>query len=415
MGFRNFAVAACLALSLAACGNSPVQSEAITQEAPTEYVRITITAFVPEDTPTVYLVGNLPELGPWDPGAHAMEGEGTTRRAVLNAPPDYALQYKFTLGSWEREALGPSGAIMPNFTLAVKDGASASHDIQGFGADPEVYINDPEGAGVEGRLVYWKDVASDYLSETRHVVTWLPPGYDDNPAKRYRVIYMSDGQNIFDPRLAYTGIDWGVDEAVMRGVRAGLYEPVIIVGVWNTVRRVPEYSPWHDGPDYGRFLVEELAPRVNQEFRTQTGPENTFHMGSSMGGLISYYLVTTYPEIFGACGCVSSHFPLSEAMIAGFLGGDVSAADATPYMLRDIENGALAPEGVRFYFDYGTEGLDASYEPSHLAVAEWLRGQGFVEGEDFIMRKYEGADHNEASWRERVDDPLRFLLAAQTD
>ncbi|MEM8770442.1 MAG: alpha/beta hydrolase-fold protein [Pseudomonadota bacterium] len=419
MRFIVLAVLALTAVLFAGCGPSAQSSPAkdnASAESPAETTAvITIRANVPDDTPTVYLVGNLPELGPWDPGAFSMEGEGRERTAVLNAPAGHVLQYKFTLGSWEREALGPSGTIMPNFTLTVEDGAAVSHDLSGFGADPEAFINDPEGAAVEGRLVYWKDVSSKHLSETRHVVTWLPPGYDNNPEKRYRVIYMSDGQNIFDPRLAYTGVDWGVDEAVMRGVRNELYDPVIIVGVWNTVRRVPEYSPWHDGPDYGRFVVEELMPRVNEEFRTLTGPENTFHMGSSMGGLISFYLVNAYPDVFGACGCVSTHFTLSEAMLAGFLGGDQTNADETPYILRDIENGAGIPEGVRYYFDYGTKGLDAFYEPPHLAVAQWLREQGLEEGEDFVMRKYEGADHNEASWRARADDPLRFLLAPKAD
>lgn len=398
------------ALLLLSCAPEEAQTTSA-NPAPQSYHDIKISVTVPEDTPTVYLVGNLPELGPWDPGKFEMSGAGVERSAILQAPAGHELQYKFTLGSWEREALGPSGTVMPNFTLTVEEGATATHTIEGFGEDPAVYIADPEGAGVEGRLVYWTDVASEHLSLTRHVVTWLPPGYDENPDQRYRVIYMSDGQNIFDPRLAYTGIDWGVDEGVMRGVRAGLYDPVIIVGVWNTVRRVPEYSPWHEGPAYGRFITEELMPRVNEEFRTLIGPENTFHMGSSMGGLISYYLVKTYPEIFGACGCISTHFPLSEAMLAGFLGGDVETADATPYILRDIEAGETLPAGTRYYFDYGTEGLDASYEPTHLAVAEWLRAQGLEEGKDFVMKKVEGGDHNEAAWRARVDDPLRFLLA----
>jgi pimeloyl-ACP methyl ester carboxylesterase len=153
-------------------------------------------------------------------------------------------------------------------------------------------------------------------------------------------------------------------------------------------------------------------PRVNSEFRTQTGPKNTFHMGSSMGGLLSFYLIAHHPEVFGACGCLSTHFPLSEAMAAKYFPGApaTESADATPYIERDIANGLRLPKGVRMWFDHGTAGLDASYNPSHATVKQWLLAQGFVEDKDFVMRTFAGADHNETAWRARLDAPLRFLL-----
>jgi enterochelin esterase-like enzyme len=236
------------------------------------------------------------------------------------------------------------------------------------------------------------------------VEIWLPPGYDDTPSARYPVLYMSDGQNLFDPRIANTGVDWGVDEAVVRLVERSVIPPVIVVGVWSSAERGREYSPWHGAPSYARFLIEELMPRVNREFRTLTGPKNTAAMGSSMGGLLSFYLVTHHPNTFGACGCVSTHFPLSEAMVG------VQNPDTTPYILRDIAAGFKVPQGTRYWFDHGSEGLDAGYGPSHEAVRAWLLGQGLVEGRDFVARRYEGATHNEAAWRARLDDPLTFLF-----
>jgi oligosaccharide 4-alpha-D-glucosyltransferase len=273
--------------------------------------------------------------------------------------------------------------------------------------DEAPFVDDPEGAGVQGRILYWKDVASEHLSEDRHVVIWLPPGYDENPGKRYKVIYMSDGENLFDPRIASWGVDWGIDEAMMRGVENGNYEPAIVVGTWSTARRGYDYSPWHDAPSYGQFLVDELMPRVNESFRTLTGPENTFHMGSSMGGLLSYYLVKTHPDVFSACGCVSSHFAFSERSIASR--ATEVPADAAPFVLRDIESGDII-RGGRFFFDYGTEALDATYEKDHEPVRVWFLQQGLVEGRDFRMQKYEGADHSERAWRARVGDQLRWLL-----
>ena len=154
-------------------------------------------------------------------------------------------------------------------------------------------------------------------------------------------------------------------------------------------------------------------PLVEAEFRTLTGPENTAVGGSSMGGLLSFYLVTYHPETFGSCACVSTHFPLSEAVAAESFAGTTQEADETPFIIRDIEAGLTVPEGVRYWFDYGTEGLDAEYAPTHAAVREWLLGQGLVEGEDFEVRAYEGADHNETSWRARLDDPLTFLFGTR--
>lgn len=304
---------------------------------------------------------------------------------------------------------GAVAAVDDEGVLRVTVGANHAvvvHTGTRIGDDgPEALMADWQNSGVIGTLVYWQDVESRHLNHKRHVEIWLPPGYDNDPDKHYRVIYMHDGQNLFDPRLSYTGIDWGVDEAVMRGVDADLFEPAIVVGVWNSPDRSQEYSPWHGAPDYARFLIEELMPRVDAEFRTLTGPDNTSVMGSSMGGLLSYYLVKNHPDVFGACGCVSTHFALAESDFSLFGGDDV------PYIVRDIENGDTVPKGVRFYFDYGTETLDATYEHDHEPVRQWFLEQGLVEGQDFQMRKYEGAAHAEAAWRARVQDQLEWLLA----
>ena len=261
-----------------------------------------------------------------------------------------------------------------------------------------------------GRWCTWKHVESDFLARPRHVGIWLPPGYD--ATLRYPVLYMHDGQNLFDPRLTGNGEIWDVDDAIVRLVDAGRIPSVIVVGVFNTADRMFEYSPWHQAPNYARFLIEELMPRVNEEFSTLTGPQDTVAMGSSMGGLLSYYLVTNHPDQFGACGCISTHFPLSEAAVARFQPEDPANGfpDETPFVLRDIEGGLQVPEGVRYWFDYGTEGLDAQYHDPHQGVRQWLLDQGLRQGADFEMRAYQGADHNEASWRERLEDPLRFLF-----
>ncbi len=401
-----------LVLAVILAATSCATDEQPVREPGSECCTATIRATVPEGTGMLFLTGNLPELGPWQPDKFAMTGEGRERVARVKAPARTMFEYKFTLGSWDREAVGADGAVPPNNQLLIDGDVEAIHEIAGFKKDPKEYFADWKRSGVEGQLVYWTDVPSAHLGPTRHIEVWLPPGYDDDASTRYPVLYMHDGQNLFDPRIANTGIDWGVDEAVVGLVEEGVIPPIIVVGVWSTAERGPEYSPWHGAPNYARFLIEELMPRVDAEFRTLGGPENTAVMGSSMGGLLSFYLVRNHPDVFGACGCVSTHFPLSEAAVEEYFPGMAASdtPDETPYIIRDIEAGMTVPSGARFWFDYGTEGLDAEYGPTHDAVRAWLLDQGRVEGEDFVVREYEGADHNEASWRARLRDPLTFLF-----
>jgi predicted alpha/beta superfamily hydrolase len=382
---------------------------------PAECCTVTFEVLVPEGSGIVYLAGSLPELGPWRPDGLVMGGRGRERTTRVKAAPGTAFEYKFTLGEWAREAVTSAGTVPPNHQLVLDRDTVVVHDIPAFKKDPREYIADWKGSGVEGRLVYWTDLASAHLARTRHVEIWLPQGYDDAPATRYPVLYMHDGQNLFDPRIANTGVDWGVDEAVTRLAARGVIPPVIVVGVWSTADRGPEYSPWHGAPEYARFLIDELMPRVNAEFRTLTGPAHTAVMGSSMGGLLSFYLVTHYPEAFGACGCVSTHFPFSESVVAQYFPGMARAErpDTTPYVVRDIAAGLTPPKGARYWFDYGTTGLDSAYAPSHQAVRAWLLGQGLVENRDFVIRAYQGATHNEASWRARLEDPLTFLFGGR--
>lgn len=250
----------------------------------------------------------------------------------------------------------------------------------------------------------------------RTVDIWLPPGYGAAPEGRYPVIYMHDGQNLFEPALAYTGLDWGMDEALARLMAGGVIRGAIVVGVWNSAQRTREYMPARpllaagartraaqfskeqggmplaDG--YLRFLVEELKPFVDAHYRTLADQANTFVMGSSMGGLLSLYAISSYPAHFGGAACLSTHWPIGGMFLV-----DAMAA-ALP-----------SPASHRLYFDYGTATLDALYEPFQQTMDAHLEASGYRWGQNWITRKFEGAEHTEAAWRARVEIPLRFLLA----
>ncbi|MFI5279953.1 MAG: hypothetical protein ACHQU1_05630, partial [Gemmatimonadales bacterium] len=176
-----FGFAALLATTTAAQQPAPPPS--------TDCCTATIRATVPEGTGTVYITGTLPEFGPWRPDGRAMTGTGRERSVQVTAPRGTAFEYKFTLGTWDREAVGPGDRVPPNYRLVFSGNVSAAHDVTGFKRDQREYIADWRGSGVLGRLVYWTDVRSAFLGPTRHVEIWLPPGYDSGAA-RYPVLYM---------------------------------------------------------------------------------------------------------------------------------------------------------------------------------------------------------------------------------
>lgn len=252
----------------------------------------------------------------------------------------------------------------------------------------------------------------------RNVDVWLPPGYSIDEAARYPVIYMHDGENLFDAADAKFGVEWGLDEVMTELIAAGEIRPAIVVGIWSLgAGRYAEYMPQKAAPPgpidfqvpsspaltgqqlvsdrYLRFLVTELKPFIDGRYRTLPGRDDTFLMGSSMGGLISAYAISEYPDTFGGAACVSTHWPAGHGVVAGYL--------ATH--LPD-------PATHRIYFDFGTQTLDAGYEPFQRRMDEAMRRAGFVEGRNWVTLKFGGAEHNETSWRERAHVPLKFLLGA---
>ena len=257
--------------------------------------------------------------------------------------------------------------------------------------------------------------------DPRNIDIWVPADYHSSD-KGYRVIYAHDGQNLFNPSYVWNNTDWGIDETLQGMIDAGRVDDAIVVGIWNTPKRRLEYLPqeaWDVAPDamqvyienqeggtpmsreYLRFIVEELKPFIDSNYRTRHGRDDTFLLGSSMGGLISMYGVMTYPEVFGAAACVSTHWPLHVGL------NDIKATEA---FIARLKEAMPLPGSNRFYFDFGTEELDGRYEPHQQLIDQMMAGLGYTEGKDWVTRKFEGAGHSEGFWRERIDIPLEFLL-----
>ncbi len=265
--------------------------------------------------------------------------------------------------------------------------------------------------GLTGKIIRYEKFQSKFV-DPRNVDVWIPSDYAKK--KKYSVIYMHDGQNLFIPKLSYTKIDWGVDETVTRLVKENKIKDTIVVGIWNTPKRVLEYMPQKAikyatketlakvpkqmvdsvvSDNYLKFIVKELKPFIDKNYKTKTDKKNTFIMGSSMGGLISCYALSEYPKIFGGAGCVSTHYPAGEGAFIEY-----------------FRNNLQKPNNHKVYFDFGTEKLDAQYEPYQNKMDVVMKEKGWTKGKNWITKKFEGADHSERAWKERIHIPIEFFL-----
>ncbi len=266
----------------------------------------------------------------------------------------------------------------------------------------------------------------------RNVDVWLPEGYGSG--QRYNVIYVHDGQMLFDADIAWNKQSWDIDNTVARLMREGLIPATIVVGIWNRADyRYAEYYPEKYlahadrrtrkhyvkeaqrgkslGDAYLRFLVEELKPAIDRRYATRPGPESTFTMGASMGGMISLYALVEYPEVFGGAAGLSTHWigtPTAVGLVKARNGALPLAA------FNYLKQGLPPPGKLKVYSDRGDDPLDSLYEPAHTFFAELLRDAGYSERQ-VMLRVHPGRGHNEKDWAARVQEPLLFLMGDNPD
>lgn len=273
---------------------------------------------------------------------------------------------------------------------------------------------------VTGTVKIVNSFASKHVP-ARTVAIWLPENYDST--QRYPVLYMHDGQNLFDSTVTWNHEEWKVDETISKLIRENKIRSCIVVGIWNMGNtRWNEYFPQKavgyfpsadmntftkmylkeplQADSYLRFLVTELKPFIDKSFPTLTDQKNTFIAGSSMGGLISLYALCEYPDVFGGAACVSTHWiggwPPPVAYIpTGFY----------EYLKKNLPD----PRTHKIYFDYGTETLDQYYKPYQLEVDKIMTDKGYTSS-NWITKEFVGEDHSEKSWKKRFYIPIEFLL-----
>ncbi len=222
-------------------------------------------------------------------------------------------------------------------------------------------------------------------SRTHPVRVFYPPGYQENTLARYPVVYMQDGQNLFFADEAFGGHDWMIDETVRVLDAMNLVRQVIVVGVYPRDRMVDYTRPGYEA--YGRYLVEEVKPWVDANYRTLTGPESTAVMGSSLGGVVSFYLAWQWPEVFGHAGCLSSTFGYRDDLLARVA--------------------AEPKRSGKIYLDSGWP--RDNYEVTRV-MKNLLLHRGYREGRDVFHLAFPRAAHNEQSWAMRAHIPFQFFF-----
>lgn len=247
---------------------------------------------------------------------------------------------------------------------------------------------------------------SQFLTNDRDVIVYLPPSYDSSNA-RYPVIYLNDGQNLFDGATSFiAGKEWRVDETVETLIAARKIEPLIVVGVYNAGKeRINEYTPAEDpkyksggkADLYGRMLVEELKPFIDRTYRTRGDAKHTGLGGSSLGGIVSLYLALKYPNTFGRVAVVSPSVWFANQHIVSF-----------------VETLSKKP-AVQIWLDVGTnEGQKPEEARQTVSGVRVLRQtlikKGWRLGRDLGYLEAEGAQHDEAAWALRVEPILKFLF-----
>ena len=283
-----------------------------------------------------------------------------------------------------------------------------------------------------GRIIAWPALDGGAAGPMT-VWIWLPPGYDAHRAARYPVLYMHDGQNLFDRKLTKFDQEWGMDEAIPRMVAQGDLRAWIVVGIqsprsrYDTLfpaRLLPFLSPAFQervrtldsgdpkGPNasaaYLDFLVHRVKPRVDATVRTLPGRDDTAVMGSSMGGLMAFYAMAEYPAVFGQAACLSMHVALGDPTAKG-VDHAALAGEVTDAFRRYLATSRMRPATNRLYIDHGDKTLDGSYGPYTDRLVPMLNALGWRDGRNFEFRTFAGAEHNETAWRQRVDIPLAFL------
>jgi enterochelin esterase-like enzyme len=336
-------------------------------------------------TDSLVIMGNQAAFGNWfDFSKGKMTRENDSTWVLKNSfPVNTSIEFQVTHGSYYKNALYTYGKYeAPKVPLVLKKDTTLVIHPSNW--------NDLYNRSITGIVKYYHNFEDHDLKYTRDVKVWLPPSYNKSPNKRYPVLYAEDGQNVFSPNSVYSG-EWRMDETADSLMRLGKLDEFIIVAIDNTKDRWVEYSGTPEGKAYVNFVTNNLKPFIDSHFRTKPDRANTAAIGSSMGGLISFYMVWLHPDIFGKAACLSGGFAYDDGHI-------VELVKASTKKLT----------GARLYLDCGDKDIDAVFLPDNKLMDSLLKTKH--PEVKLMYRVFNGDKHNEYAWAKRLPIPLLYLF-----
>jgi len=352
-------------------------------------ITLTVISTGLQDSTKIYVSGNNKLFGNWNAGKIKLKkNNDSTWSRTFSFPKGSILEFKFTKGSWQNEALSNKNEIPENTVVKLLSDTTIVQNIRFWKTDLTLIKN--FRGQITGNVKYFKHLTGKGILP-RDVIVWLPPDYNTNAARHYPVLYMHDGQNIFDPETSSFGVDWQIDETADSLIRNNIIAPLIIVGIYNTQDRNLDYSPGKKGNAYMNFIVNKLKPLVDSTFRTKPGRKYSAIGGSSMGGLISFMLVWKYNSIFSKAICMSPALKI----------------DMFDYV-KEIEKDSTK-KNIILYIDNGGIGLEERLQPGINDMLKVLLKKGFKYNKNLFWIKSSNARHNEAAWAKRMALPLKLF------
>lgn len=355
-------------------------------------LRLTSTAPVPPGR-VVHVAGSF---NAWNPSATALAADSAGHWSVT-LPNDVRgnIEFKFTLGSWATVETTASGGDVANrsFTIPNSDAARLDVTVAGWHDSATTASAPKKSTATHSVTILSDSFAIPQLGRSRRVWIYLPVDYARS-ARRYPVLYMHDGQNVFDAATSFAG-EWGVDETL-----DSLRARAIVVAVDNGGgARMSEYNPWKaanaslgggEGDQYVDFLVTTLKPYVDKRYRTLRDPAHTGIMGSSMGGLISLYAALKRPDVFGRAGVFSC-----------------ACWIARPYVYEFARRSGKPHKGARIFFVAGDlETKDGEQVRDQREMVDTLVAAGWKR--DVNVKSVVAADGKHSEWFWRREFPLAF-------
>lgn len=373
---------------------SGVTLNAGTRNQPAIRVTFVLTSpDLPDDT-VVYITGGIEQLGMWNPGKVKMDARGNhtwTKEVQISGP--MSIEYKYTLGSWEREGADAKGAPLQNLEARITQSTTVKDTILFWTKGGRQRVVRGQ---ITGTVKYHGAMKGAGIRD-RDVIVWLPPGYDVDTKKRYPVLYMHDGQNVFDPATSSFGVDWQIDETADELIKKKSIPPLIVVGIYNTSDRFSEYTPGERGTAYVNFIVQTLKPFIDSTYRTKRDRKNTIVGGSSAGGIASFMIVWEHPDVFSKAICMSPAFKTPGSMTLNF-----------DYV--KVVSNSRKRDDVFFYIDNGGVGLESQLQPGIDEMISALKAKGYQEKKDFVVVIDTAAKHFEADWAKRFPNALTLAL-----